>query len=144
MDAGVGPVNRDAAGNAQGAHQLHGQLQVVLAEGGRLGDQEGVVRPFGCRGGGTGRARWGIDDLHPIAEEAVLGGPDHRRSYRLTAVDAAFRAASLALAGVGIPWSDGIVGRDGMTSLVHLGRIATQGMRSVDAEILAIMQEKLQ
>lgn len=62
----------------------------------------------------------------------------------MTAVDAAFRSASLALAGVGIPWSDGIVGRDGMASLVHLGRIATQGMRSVDAEILAIMQEKLQ
>jgi L-cysteine desulfidase len=50
----------------------------------------------------------------------------------------------LALAGIGIPSSDGIVGRDGMASLVHLGRIATQGMRSVDAEILAIMQEKLQ
>lgn len=62
----------------------------------------------------------------------------------MTAVDAAFRSASLALAGIGIPSSDGIVGRDGMASLVHLGRIATQGMRLVGAEILAIMQEKLQ
>jgi L-cysteine desulfidase len=61
----------------------------------------------------------------------------------MTSVDAAFRAASLALSGVGIPFSDGIVGRDGRGSLSNLGRIANQGMSSVDGEILAIMQEKL-
>lgn len=60
-----------------------------------------------------------------------------------TAVDAAWRAASLALSGVGIPYTDGIVGRDGRSSLAHLGRIATQGMGATDDEILRIMREKL-
>jgi L-cysteine desulfidase len=58
-------------------------------------------------------------------------------------VDAAFRSASLALSGIGIPYSDGIVGKDGMASLKNLGQIATQGMAKTDKEILKIMQEKL-
>jgi L-cysteine desulfidase len=61
----------------------------------------------------------------------------------MTSVDAAFRSASLALAGVGIPYSDGILGADGLASLKNLGRIATRGMTSVDNEILDIMGEKL-
>jgi L-cysteine desulfidase len=61
----------------------------------------------------------------------------------MTGVDAAFRAASLALSGIGIPVSDGIVGSSGEASLANLGRIATRGMIAVDAEILDIMQAKL-
>lgn len=61
----------------------------------------------------------------------------------MTSVDAAFRAASLALADVGIPYSDGIVGHDIPESLANLGRIAGPGMHSMDQEILAIMTEKL-
>ncbi len=61
----------------------------------------------------------------------------------MTAVDAAFRAASLALSGVVIPFSDGVVGQTGRSSLVNLGRIAGPGMLSTDGEILAIMSEKL-
>jgi len=61
----------------------------------------------------------------------------------MTSVDAAFRATRLALAGIGIPPSDGVVGADGQESLRNLGRIANRGMVSTDAEILAIMQEKL-
>jgi L-cysteine desulfidase len=61
----------------------------------------------------------------------------------MTAVDAAFRASSLALSGIGIPKTDGIVGETGILSLENLGRIATSGMISTDSEILKIMQEKL-
>ena len=61
----------------------------------------------------------------------------------MTGVDAAFRAASLALQGVGIPATDGIVGRDGEQSLANLGRLAQVGMAGVDTEILRIMQDKL-
>ena len=61
----------------------------------------------------------------------------------MTAVDSAFRAASLALAGVVIPFTDGVVGEDGQSSLANLGRIAGPGMLSTDGEILAIMGEKL-
>jgi len=61
----------------------------------------------------------------------------------MTSVDAAFRAASLARDGVGIPYSDGIVGRDGMESLRNLGHIASLGMAEVDEQILSIMQQKL-
>lgn len=61
----------------------------------------------------------------------------------MTGVDAAFRAANLALAGIGIPATDGIVGEDGESSLANLGRLAQHGMAGVDAEILRIMQDKL-
>ncbi len=61
----------------------------------------------------------------------------------MTSVDAAFRAASLALSDIGIPESDGVVGRTGEESLRNLGRIAVNGMVATDTEILRIMQEKL-
>jgi L-cysteine desulfidase len=61
----------------------------------------------------------------------------------MTGVDAAFRSANLALAGIGIPATDGIVGENGESSLANLGRIAQVGMAGVDAEILRIMQDKL-
>lgn len=61
----------------------------------------------------------------------------------MTAVDAAFRSASLALAGVGIPASDGIVGVDAAQSFDHLERIAGSGMLAMDDAILRIMQDKL-
>lgn len=61
----------------------------------------------------------------------------------MTGVDAAFRAARMAMAGIGIPETDGIVGGDGRRSLDNLGRLAQTGMANVDHEILAIMQDKL-
>jgi L-cysteine desulfidase len=61
----------------------------------------------------------------------------------MTAVDAAFRAASLASCGIGIPASDGIVGIDGKESLENLQQIATCGMNAVDEQILKIMRAKL-
>ncbi len=61
----------------------------------------------------------------------------------MTSVDAAFRSTALALSGIGIPYTDGIVGKDGAESLRHLGRIATRGMLHTDTEILEIMQAKL-
>lgn len=61
----------------------------------------------------------------------------------MTAVDAAFRSSALAMSGVGIPPTDGIVGKTGLESLENLGRISTRGMISADAEILNIMNEKL-
>ena len=61
----------------------------------------------------------------------------------MTGVEAAFRAATLALSGFGIPPTDGIVGADGVASLANLGRVAQQGMAGVDTEILDIMQAKL-
>ncbi len=61
----------------------------------------------------------------------------------LTAVDAGFRAAFLALTGIGIPVTDGIVGPDGMTSLANLGRLARGGSEGLEREIIAIMQEKI-
>lgn len=60
----------------------------------------------------------------------------------MTAADAAFRAATLALAGVGIPVTDGIVGAGGLLSIDNLGRVATVGMAGVDAEVLRIMSVK--
>ncbi len=51
----------------------------------------------------------------------------------MTAVDAAFRASSLAMSGMGIPVSDGIIGKNGAMSLKNMGRIATLGMLSTDS-----------
>ncbi len=61
----------------------------------------------------------------------------------MSGVDAAFRAASLAMSGVTIPDTDGIVGSDGLSSLRNLGRIAVQGMASVDSEVLDILRGKM-
>jgi L-cysteine desulfidase len=61
----------------------------------------------------------------------------------MTGVDAAFRAASLARAGLVIPVTDGIVGADGRASLDHLGQLAAEGMAAMEDQILAIMQAKL-
>ena len=61
----------------------------------------------------------------------------------MTSVDAAFRAANLALSDIGIPQSDGIVGSNGLESLKNLERIAGPGMTAMDKEILSIMMEKL-
>ncbi len=61
----------------------------------------------------------------------------------MTSVDAAFRAATLALSGIGIPAEDGIVGNDGTSSLANMGRIAIDGMISTDNEILKIMESKI-
>ncbi len=61
----------------------------------------------------------------------------------VTGVEAAFRATRYAMAGQGIPATNGIVGRDGETSLTYLGLVVSRGMANVDAEILDIMQKKL-
>jgi L-cysteine desulfidase len=61
----------------------------------------------------------------------------------MTSVDAAFRSATLALKGIGIPSEDGIVGRNGTESLQNMGTIATRGMVRTDDEILEIMERKL-
>ena len=61
----------------------------------------------------------------------------------MTGVEAAFRSADLAMAGFGIPATDGIVGADGAASLDNLGRLAQRGMAGADTEILDIMQAKL-
>lgn len=61
----------------------------------------------------------------------------------MTGVEAAFRSATLALAGFGIPETDGIVGATGEDSLANLGRLAQRGMACADTEILDIMQAKL-
>ncbi|OYV97308.1 MAG: hypothetical protein B7Z68_03735, partial [Acidobacteria bacterium 21-70-11] len=54
----------------------------------------------------------------------------------MTGVDAAFRAASLARAGLVIPVSDGIVGADGLAPLGNLGRLAAEGMAAMEDQIL--------
>jgi L-cysteine desulfidase len=61
----------------------------------------------------------------------------------MTGVQAAFQASSLALVGVGIPPTDGIVGADAEGSLQNLGRLARCGMSEVDRHVLQIMQDKL-
>jgi L-cysteine desulfidase len=61
----------------------------------------------------------------------------------MTGASAAFRATQLAMAGIGIPATDGIVGEDGKTSLANLGALARRGMKDVDGTILEIMQSKL-
>lgn len=61
----------------------------------------------------------------------------------MTGVDAAFRAASLALSGFAVPSSDGIVSADAMVTLDHLGRLASEGMTVTDQVVLDIMEKKL-
>jgi L-cysteine desulfidase len=118
LSAVCGCSNAAGIGLAAGLVQLQGGSaeQVSLAVNNMVGNVTGMV----CDGAKIGCAL-----------------------KTMTAVDAAFRASTLALAGIGIPASDGIVGGDGIRSLHNLGRIATRGMVSVDREILDIMREKM-
>ena len=58
-----------------------------------------------------------------------------------TAAGLAVRTADLAMRGVGIAWTDGIVASTPEESLRNLGRLA-QAMREADAVILEIMVGK--
>ncbi len=57
-------------------------------------------------------------------------------------VDTAFRSATLAMAGVGIPAVEGIVGDSAEASLANLGRLSRRGMIGTDGEILRILEAK--
>ncbi|HEX9082721.1 MAG TPA: L-serine ammonia-lyase, iron-sulfur-dependent, subunit alpha [Holophagaceae bacterium] len=113
-----GAANAAGIGIASGLVLLEGGTpeQVDLAIGNMVGNLAGMI----CDGAKIGCAM-----------------------KTMTGADAAFRSATLALAGFGIPATDGIVGADGESSLANLGRLAQRGMTGVDAEVLDIMQGKL-
>lgn len=60
----------------------------------------------------------------------------------VTAVDAAFQSAFMALHGVSLPSSNGVLGATIGESLRNIGLIAAPGMVGTDAQILAIMANK--
>jgi L-cysteine desulfidase len=95
-------------------------------------------------GGGTNEISLAVSNMVGNVTGMICDGAKIGCALKtMTAVDAAFRAAALALDGIGIPASDGIVGSDGRASLANMGRIAQRGMSATDREILAIMQEKM-
>ncbi len=95
-------------------------------------------------GGGTQEIGYAINNMVGNVSGMICDGAKIGCALKtMTSVDAAFRAAALAVSGIGIPYSDGIVGQDGIASLANLGRIAGPGMESMDREILAIMEGKL-
>jgi L-cysteine desulfidase len=118
LSALCGAAIAGGIGIAAGVVHLHGGSlnQISLAIGTMVGNLAGMI----CDGAKIGCAM-----------------------KTMTGVDAAFRAANLALLGMGIPVTDGIVGADAETSLLNLGRLARYGMATVDSEILTIMQDKL-
>ena len=118
LSAICGAANAGGIGIAAGLVLLRGGTlrQIELAIGTMVGNLAGMI----CDGAKIGCAM-----------------------KTMTGVNAAFRAASLARLGLGVPVTDGIVGADGTASLLNLGRLARQGMAHADAEILAIMQGKL-
>ncbi len=106
-----------------------------------IGLAAGLVR---LQGGGAREVSMAVNNMVGNVTGMICDGAKIGCALKtMTSVDAAFRSASLALDGISIPYSDGIVGRDGAESLANLGRIAGRGMAGVDEEILAIMREKL-
>jgi len=106
-----------------------------------IGLAAGLVR---LQGGGAREVSMAVSNMVGNVTGMICDGAKIGCAMKtMTSVDAAFRSAALALAGVGIPYSDGIVGRDGAESLANLGRITGRGMAGVDEEILAIMREKM-
>lgn len=96
------------------------------------------------QGGGADQISLAINNMVGNVTGMVCDGAKIGCALKtMTSVDAAFRSASLAMSGIGIPVSDGIVGATGADSLLNLGRIALHGMIAVDQEVLRIMQEKL-
>lgn len=60
----------------------------------------------------------------------------------ICAVDAAFQAAMMAMKGLNIPLSNGVLGETLESSLANIGLIAAPGMIETDDQILAIMLGK--
>ena len=60
----------------------------------------------------------------------------------IVAVDAAFRAVDLALAGVCIESIHGINGRTPEDTMRYMGMIASPGMAETEKTIVEIMQQK--
>ncbi len=111
------------------------------ANGAGIGLAAGLVR---LQGGGPKEMSLAINNMVGNVAGMICDGAKMGCGLKtMTSVDAAFRGASLAMAGVGIPATDGIVSATGAASLDNLERIARKGMASMDAEILKIMQEKL-
>jgi len=95
-------------------------------------------------GGGEAQADLAINNMVGNLAGMICDGAKIGCAMKtMTGIDAAFRAAQLAMAGVGIPATDGILGADGKTSLANLGLLAKDGMKNVDEVVLQIMQEKI-
>jgi L-cysteine desulfidase len=95
-------------------------------------------------GGGEDRVDLAINNMVGNLAGMICDGAKIGCAMKtMTGVDAAFRAAQLAMAGVGIPATDGILGADGKTSIANLGLLAKSGMKNVDEVVLQIMQEKI-
>ena len=58
------------------------------------------------------------------------------------AVDSAFQSSMMALKGMKLPITNGVLGDCIETSLANIGRIAAPGMVQTDDQILAIMLGK--
>lgn len=60
----------------------------------------------------------------------------------ICAVDSAFQAAMMAMCGLKLPTTNGVLGEDLESSLANIGLIAAPGMIGTDDQILAIMLGK--
>ena len=61
----------------------------------------------------------------------------------VSGVDAAMRAAFMAIDGYGIAADDGLLGHSAEQSIRNLSRITLEGMFSVDPTLVTILQEKI-
>ncbi len=96
------------------------------------------------KGGGEKEISFAINNMVGNVTGMICDGAKIGCALKtMTAVDAAFRSAALAISGLGIPVEDGIVGASGGESLINMGKIAKLGMTKTDDEILKIMEGKL-
>lgn len=73
----------------------------------------------------------------------ICDGGNHGCAMKgIVAVDAAFRAADLALSGIGIESIHGINGRTPEDTMKYMGMIASPGMTGTEKTIVEIMEQK--
>lgn len=73
----------------------------------------------------------------------ICDGGNHGCAMKgIVAVDAAFRAADLALGGIGIESIHGINGRTPEDTMKYMGMIASPGMTGTEKTIVEIMEQK--
>lgn len=73
----------------------------------------------------------------------ICDGGNHGCAMKgIVAVDAAFRAADLALCGIGIESIHGINGRTPEDTMKYMGMIASPGMTGTEKTIVEIMEQK--
>lgn len=92
------------------------------------------------RGGSVEQMSWAVKNMIGSITGMICDGAKEGCAMKVASgVSCALQSAVLALDGICVPESDGIIDRDVEKTISNLGRIGSRGMKNTDSMILDIM-----